>query len=192
MHPVNSLPSGVEVIPAMREQQPVLANLLQLYIYDFSEFLDLATGPDGRFDYPWLPLYWQQETRFPFLVKVDGNLAGFVLVSKGSLISGNPEIWDMAEFFIMRKYRRRGIGAAIAHEIWRRFPGAWEVRVLERNVAALPFWETTIKAFAGTGVEAFFDEQGSKQGRVFSFVSAPAVNSGPVDDIQPEEKRGES
>lgn len=177
MHPANSLPPGVEVVPATPEQEPVLANLLQLYAYDFSEFLNLTIEPDGRFHYPWLPLYWQEETRFPFLVKVDGYLAGFVLVSKGSLISGDPEIWDMAEFFIMRRYRRRGIGGVIAHEVWRRFPGKWEVRVLESNVAALPFWVATVNAFAGSDVEAVSGEKGSKRRRVFSFASAPPSDS---------------
>ena len=184
------LPIGVEIIPAAQAQEPVLAHLLQLYAYDFSEFLDLTIGPDGRFDYPWLSLYWQEETRFPFLVKVDGHLAGFVLITKGSLINGDPEIWDVSEFFIMRGYRRRGIGAALAHEIWRRFPGAWEVRVLERNATALPFWEATVSAFAGSAFETSTGEQGSKRRRVFSFMSPPP-DSETAKDIEADEKRSE-
>jgi len=169
-----SLPPGVEVLPAAREQEPVLANMLELYAYDLSDVVDLQLSPDGRYHYPRLSLYWQEETRFPFLVKVGGHLAGFVLVSRGSLISGDPQIWDMAEFFVMRSYRRRGIGAAVAQEIWRRFPGPWDVRVLESNQPAQAFWESTIGAFAGSLAAPVSVEQGGKRRRVFSFVSSDA------------------
>jgi predicted acetyltransferase len=171
------LPPGVELVPAAREQEPVLANLLELYAHDFSEFVDLVIGSDGRFHYPRLPLYWLEETRFPFLVKVDGHLAGLVLVSRGSLISDDPQVWDMAELFIMRRYRRRGIGAALAQEVWRRFPGAWEVRVRESNTTALVFWEATINGFAGSSAEAISVEEGGTRRRIFSFMSSGADGS---------------
>lgn len=109
----DSLPPGVEVIPAAPEQEPVLANRLELYAHDLSGFFDLRLGPDGRFGYPRLPLYWREEGRLPFLVKVDGGLAGFVLVSRGSRVSGDPRAWDVAEFFVARPFRKRGIGAAV-------------------------------------------------------------------------------
>ena len=41
----------LEVIPATQEQAPVLANLLELYIHDFSEFHDVELDEDGRFGY---------------------------------------------------------------------------------------------------------------------------------------------
>lgn len=169
-----SLPPGVEVVPAAREQEPVLANMLELYAYDLSDVGDLHLSPDGRYHYPRLPLYWQEKTRFPFLVKVGGNLAGFVLVSRGSLISGDPQVWDMAEFFVMRRYRRRGTGAAVAQEIWRRFLGPWDVRVLESNQPAQAFWGATIRAFTGSPAAPVSVEQGGKHRRVFSFVSSDA------------------
>ena len=56
----------VEVIEATRQQEQVLANLLELYVHDFSEFLDLEIGEDGRFGYPSLPLYWSEQGRYPF------------------------------------------------------------------------------------------------------------------------------
>jgi hypothetical protein len=39
----------VEIIPALEEQEPILANLLELYAHDFSEFIDLNLGADGRY-----------------------------------------------------------------------------------------------------------------------------------------------
>src|SRR5437870_8066717 len=92
----------VEIIPALEEQEPILANLLELYAHDFSEFNDLELGADGRFGYKHLPLYWLEPNRHPFLVKVNSKIAGLVLVKRGSEISANGMIWDMAEFFVVR------------------------------------------------------------------------------------------
>src|SRR5438309_2939205 len=104
----------LEVVPATFEQAPILANLLELYCHDFSEFRDLDIGEDGRFHYPSLSDYWSEEGRYPFLVRLDGKLAGLVLVKK----SGS--VWDIAEFFILRGCRRRGIGMQATHEVWKR------------------------------------------------------------------------
>lgn len=139
----------IEVIPAGPEQEPTLSNLLQLYAHDFSEFHNVDIGDDGRFTYPSLPLYWTQSGRYPILIRVDGELAGFVLVNKGSEISHNENVWDLAEFFVLRGYRRRRVGTRAAHEVWRRFPGQWEVRVLQSNASARDFWTRAITAFTG-------------------------------------------
>lgn len=170
----DSLPPGVEVVRAAAEQEPVLANLLELYAHDFSEIIDLQLHPDGRFGYPRLAEYWAEDGRFAFLVKVDGFLAGFVLVAKGSRITGDPQVWDMAEFFVVRGCRKRGIGAAVAHEIWRRFPGAWEVRVMESNLPALAFWRSAVGAFTRPAPEAARYTEEEKRWQVFSLASPAA------------------
>src|SRR5690348_14800601 len=93
-------PEGPELAPAGPEQEPVIANMLELYAHDFSEFHAIELGPDGRFGYANLPLYWKEPGRYAFLVKMDGRLAGFVLVKRGSQLSKSDAIWDMAEFFV--------------------------------------------------------------------------------------------
>src|SRR6185369_313610 len=121
-----------------------------------------------------LPLYWQESHRHPFFVKVDDNLAGFVLVKKGSEVSGDKNIWDMAEFFIVRGYRRHGIGMRAAHDIWKKCPGNWEVRVLPENRAAEAFWNRAVASFMGFTIEAAVVESHSKISHVFSFDTALA------------------
>jgi predicted acetyltransferase len=122
---------------------------LELYAHDFSEFHDLNLGEDGRFGYRALSLYWSEPHRYPFLIRTDGKLAGLVLVKKGSEISGEDDVWDMAEFFVIRGCRRRGIGTKVAHDVWNRLPGRWEVRVLHSNVSAQQFWAKAVATFAG-------------------------------------------
>lgn len=166
---------SVEVLPAARDQQSVLANMLELYAYDLSKAFDLHLGSDGRYGYDSLPLYWKEETRLPFLIKVDGRLSGFALVSRGSLVSGNRSVWDMAEFFVLKRYRRLGVGAMAAQELWRRLPGQWEVRVLKTNEPALLFWQTTIAAFTGAKTEPVPVEQGGRLRLSFAFESSGSV-----------------
>ena len=163
--------ANVDVIPAVQEQAPILANLFELYGHDFSEFHDLEIGPDGRFGYTSLPLYWSEAGRHAFLVRMDGRLAGLILVKRGSEVSANASVWDMAEFFVLRGYRRRGIGIQAAHRVWKQFPGQWEVRVMESNLLARRFWASAISTFTGEAIRPTRFERGTERWRLFSFES---------------------
>jgi len=169
------LPLDVEVFPALPEHQPVLANLLELYAHDFSEVVDVKLGADGRFGYTDLPLYWTDRHHYPFLVRADGQLAGFVFVRRGSAISTDQDVWDMTEFFVVRGFRRLGLGTAIARHIWNRFPGRWEVRVIDRNRHAKEFWAHAISVFLGTTIESIRFDKGGDAWWVFAFQSEPGV-----------------
>jgi predicted acetyltransferase len=127
----------IEVFDATEGDRPVLRRLLELYRYDFSEFDGADVGPHGEFGYRYLDHYWTEESRRPLLFKVDGAWAGFALVRVG-----DPN--DMAEFFILRKYRRGGVGRAAAVEVLRRFPGRWTVRQQLTNPNATTFWRAVI------------------------------------------------
>jgi predicted acetyltransferase len=135
---------NVELTEAAVADEPVLANLLSLYLHDFSELSGDAPGPDGRFTYDRLPLFFQEPGRTPLLIRSDGLLAGFALVSLGSVITGSPRVRDLSEFFVVRGLRRRGVGRIAASAVFGRFPGAWEVRALDRNRGAYEFWASAI------------------------------------------------
>ena len=69
------MPSAhIEIIPAAREQESIVANLLELYAHDFSEFHHIELGADRRFGYRQLALYWSDPHRSPFLVRMNGEL----------------------------------------------------------------------------------------------------------------------
>ena len=159
----------IEVTPASRDEQPILANLIQLYAHDFSEFHEVELGADGRFVYKSLPLYWLEPGRHPFLVRIGGKFAGFALVQRGSQVSANPMVWDMAEFFIIRGFRRRHVGTDVALNVWRQFPGRWEIRVMESNQSALRFWERATAAFTGESVHSVSFDKDGEAWRVLTF-----------------------
>jgi predicted acetyltransferase len=137
----------ISLDPAHQDERGALRNLLQLYVYDWSQLLSLDVGVDGRFDdYP-LDAYWTEAWRHPFLLRVDGKLAGFALVCERSRLSGAAGVVDMAEFFVLRRYRRNGVGFAAACAAFERFKGPWEVRQRPDNVDATAFWRKVIARF---------------------------------------------
>jgi predicted acetyltransferase len=165
----------VEVVHATPEQEPIVANLLELYAYDFSEFHPMQPGPDGRFGYKGLSRYWLETDRLPLLLKADGRLAGVVLVKRERGVLGTETVWDVAEFFVLRMFRRQGVGKAAAHEIWRRYPGKWQVRVMESNYSGYRFWEHTIRDFVGDELRMARFEKG---GQPWNLITFQAVRAG--------------
>ena len=150
----------------------LLANLLELYIHDLSDAFPIELGADGRFGYDKLPLYWSEpDRRFPFLIGYGTSVIGFALVTRGSPASDDPDVFDVAEFFVVRRYRRHGVARRAAFQAWDRFPGRWTVRVSEGNVGAVPFWARVIAEYtSGAATEA--TRPGSPSAwRVFSFES---------------------
>jgi len=152
---------------------PILSNLLELYVHDLSGVFEIEIGADGRFGYEGLPLYSSKpDTHFAFLVRVGTRLGGFALVTRGSPATDDPEDLDLAEFFILRSYRRTGIGRRAAFLLWNRLPGHWVVRVSEANRAGRAFWEPTIQEYTG-GAFAKKQHPGERhEFRVFTFATA--------------------
>jgi predicted acetyltransferase len=144
---VNRAPA-VDVVEAVEADKRIVRHLLELYLHDFSVFTDADVDAAGRFGYEYLDSYWSDADRVPFLFRVEGRWAGFALVR-----TGVPN--DMAEFFIMRKYRRGGFGLAAARELFARFPGEWQVRQMRGNIDATAFWHHAIPvAFIEEEIEA--------------------------------------
>jgi hypothetical protein len=66
---------------------------------DLSDVFLVELGADGRFGYRNLELYWlEPERRFPFLVRYDARVVGFVLATRGSPVTDDPNVFDIAEF----------------------------------------------------------------------------------------------
>ncbi|WP_282033902.1 GNAT family N-acetyltransferase [Metabacillus indicus] len=150
-------------------KKPVFENLMQFYLYDFSEFNNAAVNVKGLFDpYAYLDKYWVEEGRFPYLIVHNGEFAGFALVR----FDLSENVYSIAEFFILKKFRRNSLGTTAAHDLFRLHPGKWEVTQIERNVPARRFWEKTISMFAdgeytnissdGLQIQTFFS--GNKEG----------------------------
>ncbi len=157
---------------AAREDAPLLANLLELYAHDLSGTFGLDIGADGRFGYKTLPLYWSEpERKFPFFIRSATGVVGFALVTRGSPVTDDPDDFDVAEFFVLRRHRRSEVGRCAAELLWDRFAVRWIVRVSEGNRGGCEFWRRVIPAYSRGRYSHSTRPGATHPWRVFSFDS---------------------
>jgi len=135
---------SIQLINASAEHQPVIANMMQFYMYDFSEYTGSDLETNGLFaDYPHLDDYWEKdEQRFAYIIQREEKHAGFILVR--FIESQEKKYFSIAEFFILRKYQRKGLGRIVANLIFDLYRGPWEVYQMEANKPAQVFWRKVI------------------------------------------------
>jgi len=146
-----------KLIYASKDCIDVIKNLMQFYIYDFSEYMDYDVEEDGLYKaYPDLEEYWNEKKgMFPYVIKRGEKYVGFVLVKKNK---SDQEYFSVAEFFIMKKYRRSGIGKAAAKQLFTLYKGDWQVHQRESNIPAQEFWRNVINEYTnGQFLERFED-----------------------------------
>jgi len=99
---------------------------------------------DGPFEYPQLARYWSDPDRVAYLIRDEARDVGFVLVRR------HPETssCELAEFYVMPGWRRRGIGSVAARAVFARHPGWWHLQILANNAAAQAFWRSVMPPVA--------------------------------------------
>jgi predicted acetyltransferase len=133
----------IEVIQALLADKPVIRNLLELYLYEFSAMTGSEVDHHGLYGYEYLDHYWTEAGRHPYLFRRDGYLAGFALV-RDRVGPGAEAIHGMAEFFVLRKHRGQGFGRQAAWKIFDLHPGLWQAAEMSENLAAQRFWREVI------------------------------------------------
>ncbi len=161
----------VTLHPATPDDQPTLRRLMQLYLYDFSEFDDVPLDDDGFFGHREFIEEQFGPAHETFLIRADGQLAGFAILTRGSFLAHDLAINDLTQFFIVRAWRKRGVGASAAQQLFARHAGPWEVRVIDANTIARAFWRETITRYTqGNFAETRTDSPRHK-GPVFTFTT---------------------
>lgn len=141
----------VELVRVNQEDEEILQNLIQFYIYEFTVFQEIQLGANGCYAPFDLKPYWEEVDLHAFFIMHAGELAGFAMVE-----SGDPNI--VLEFFIMRKFYRRGLGKAAAFMLFDQFPGNWCITQVEKNEPARNFWRKVIGDYTGGIYIEEFDE----------------------------------
>jgi predicted acetyltransferase len=78
---------------------------------------------------------------------VDGKLAGFVMVINMPEVEGTETDFQMAEFFVMYKYRRSGVGKQAVFQVLNKHKGRWQLRRHPKNIASVHFWDNVISDY---------------------------------------------
>ncbi|WP_212624772.1 GNAT family N-acetyltransferase [Pseudomonas sp. PP3] len=123
---------------AHRDELETIENLMQFYTYDFSEWLPLTLGESGFFQLRALPDYWDKPATRPFLIRVDGELAGFVTVDGDTHLPGAQ--FNIGYLFVSRRFRGQGVAKFVVSTLLSRFPGQWQIFHIEANPPARQFW----------------------------------------------------
>jgi len=125
------------------ESDVLLRNLFQLYIHDMAEWFEIDTNSDGSYSYD-TSLVWEKGYD-AYLAKVGDSIAGFALVGPAVEWLGESGAYDVHEFFVTRRFRRRGFGQTIATLLWNERPGEWLVRASRQMRQPPPSGETRFR-----------------------------------------------
>ena len=84
-------------------------------------------------------------------------MAGFALVIEECPVTARRACFFMAEFFVLKAYRRRGVGRRAADTIISSHPGLWHIGVIEKNAGAFRFWAAQDLCRAAAQTHHHFD-----------------------------------
>ncbi|MCE2983732.1 MAG: GNAT family N-acetyltransferase [Parachlamydia sp.] len=140
----------ISLCKATKEDKDIIQNLGRFYVYEMSRYCGFLptweTPSNGLFECIDLSCYFEKADHYAFLIKVDNELAGFVLINK---VGSTPDVdWNIGEFFIVSKFQGKGVGRYAAEQIFNQFPGVWETSQIPENTAAIGFWNKIVSQYA--------------------------------------------
>ena len=156
-----------------RGADSVLKNLFEHYMHDMAEWFEFDTNEEGAYAYPTEEL-WEHDVAV-FLAYSGVVPVAFALVEAAGTRVPGSNARDLKEFFVVRRYRRSGVGRTFAAYVWNEFPGEWLVRVYQGNRPAIPFWREVIEDYT----EGRFREHTlDSKGRAWSYFTFSSENGG--------------
>lgn len=118
-----------------KEKKNILKNLIEEYQKEILK-------QDSVEPYKYLDSYWEKIDSYPYFIEDGENILGFVLVNSHTVIEEKAK--SISEFYIKKEFRKKGVGKRAAFEIFKLFPGKWEIRQIRENTPAQKFWRKII------------------------------------------------
>lgn len=145
----------IEVCTPDETDRPVIKNLFVFYRYDLMPFIPDGIGSrvnssgvlgveetSHESSVDDLDIWWTKpDILMPMLIRADGFPAGLAMVARPPHAHRSVN-FRLQDFFILNRWRRKGAGFKAMVEVFRRYPGEWELGWLPQNVAAKKFWRT--------------------------------------------------
>lgn len=119
----------------------IYLNLAQCYEAEFSAITLKKPNEMGIFELDTLI----GEGVTGLLLMADGVPAAIAAIG----IKGD-ERYEVCEFYVIHSFRKNSTGIKFAHMIWKKYPGAWEIKQIKGAEYASEFWRKSITAFEQT------------------------------------------
>ena len=143
----------VNIKRVLLEDREILANLLEKYDYEFSQYDNRDVNKLGLYGYKYLDCYWIEEKRWAYFIEVDGKLAGFAMVNDFPEADDRETDYSIAEFFVMYKYRRLGVGKQAFFKVLDIHKGRWQLKRHPKNIPSVHFWNKAIAEYTCNNFE---------------------------------------
>lgn len=108
----------LKVIEAKKEDRDTVMNLLEKYLYEFSQWEKTDVNDKGLYGYEYLDCYFEEKTDF-----------------------------CLSDFFIMNKYRRKGYGKEAVFQVLTMHHGKWQLKRHPHNIGSVHFWNNVIAEY---------------------------------------------
>ncbi len=144
----------ISLIRVKKDEEAVLHNLMQFYIYEFNKYIPLKLEMNGSYKNFNLERYWDDPNYHAYFVKLHEEYIGFALVASSA--ENSPNVIE--EFFIIQKYKGHGYGKEVAQNLFNMFPGKWRISQIEKNLPAKAFWRSVISNYTNGKFEESIDE----------------------------------
>lgn len=121
-----------------------LFHLMQFYYFEASAWSGEDVRPDGLFDCDRrdVEASLRDDPQWARLLFVDEALAGFVLVDR--VERDGRHYPELADLFVLPKYRRQGLAAYVVNALVRPGEGQWLLAVFRGDLAAHAYWLRTL------------------------------------------------
>lgn len=149
------------------DEKALLVRLMELYSYEFSVYSNDDISEYGYYGYNHIDDYWNEDGRYPYLIRADGKIAGFALICPHCDYRDENDARCFGEFFVMLKYRRMGIGKQVAMQLFDRHRGHWEVCYWKNNLPASLFWKEVVEEYTNGNYHICGTESNHNCGFIF-------------------------
>ena len=137
----------LQISLARPQEKETLRNLMEKYLCEFSQWELTDVDEQGLYGYQWLDFYITEKNRWPYFLRVDGKLAGFVLVNDFPEVPEEKMDYCISEFFILPRYRRRGVGKEAVFRILDMHRGKWQLKRHPHNIPSVHFWNRVVNEY---------------------------------------------
>lgn len=159
------------VTRASAEAQPLIERLYQLYLYDLSACSEANVDESGLYTAPCFKDYWHNPACAPFLISHESQIIGFALIGGQSCLHAAYNGHTCDALFVLRRFRRQGIGMATAHTLFDCFPGLWEISAYAMNTQGSTFWRATVDRYTQGRYSEVWLQTAAWRGHVQSFTA---------------------